>query len=154
MAVSQRRPPEFLEVSNYMKKRMLSMFLALLTICGLIPTTALAAPLLDEAMAEVDIYSKDQDIVYLTANGKVQNQKYTYYNYTSVITGETKEIPAYCVDPRLYGVPQMVSEGTPIKYSSNETVSDPKVCGIIANGYPHWSLAQLGLQSVEEAYYC
>ena len=153
MAVSQRRPPKFLEVTNYMKKRMLSMFLALLTICGLIPTTAFAAPTLDEAMAEVDIYSKDQDIVYLTANGKVQNQKYIYYNYTSVITGETKEIPAYCVDPRLYGVPETVSEGTPIKYSSNETVSDPKVCGIISNGYPHWSLAQLGLQSVEEAYY-
>ena len=136
-----------------MKKRVLSMFLALLTICGLIPTTAFAAPTLEEAMAEVDIYSKDQDIVYLTANGKVQNQKYIYYNYTSVITGETKEIPAYCVDPRLYGVPETVSEGTPIKYSSSETVSDPKVCGIIANGYPHWSLAQLGLQSVEEAYY-
>ena len=136
-----------------MKKRIISMLLALLTICGLIPTTALAAPTLDEAMAEVDIYSKDKDIVYLTANGKVQNQKYIYYNYTSVITGETKEIPAYCVDPRLYGVPETVSEGTPIKYSSNETVSDPKVCGIIANGYPHWSLAQLGLQSVEEAYY-
>ena len=153
MAVSQRRPPEFLEVTKYMKKRMLSMFLALLTICGLIPTTAVAAPTLEEAMAEVDVYSKDKDIVYLTANGKVQNQKYIYYNYTSVITGETKEIPAYCVDPRLYGVPETVSEGTPIKYSSNETVSDPKVCGIIANGYPHWSLAQLGLQSVEEAYY-
>ena len=142
-----------MEVTKYMKKRMLSMFLALLTICGLIPTTVFAAPTLDEAMAEVDIYSKDQDIVYLTANGKVQNQKYIYYNYTSVITGETKEIPAYCVDPRLYGVPETVSEGTPIKYSSSETVSDPKVCGIIANGYPHWSLAQLGLQSVEEAYY-
>lgn len=136
-----------------MKKRILSIFLALLTVCGLIPMTALAVPNLEEAMAEVDIYSKGKDIVYLTSNGKVQNQKYTYYNYTSVITGETKEIPAYCVDPRLYGVPQMVSEGTPIKYSSNETVSDPKVCGIIANGYPHWSLAQLGLQSVEEAYY-
>ena len=153
MAVSQQRPPEFLEVTNYMKKQMLSMFLALLTIFGLIPTTAFAAPTLDEAMAEVDIYSKDKDIVYLTANGKVQNQKYIYYNYTSVITGETKEIPAYCVDPRLYGVPETVSEGTPIKYSSDETVSDPKVCGIIANGYPHWSLTQLGLQSVEEAYY-
>lgn len=66
-----------MEVTNYMKKRMLSMFLALLTICGLIPTTAFAAPTLDEAMAEVDVYLKDKDIVYLTSNGKVQNQKYT-----------------------------------------------------------------------------
>jgi hypothetical protein len=36
------------------------------------------------------------------------------------------------VDPRLYGVPALVPEGTPIKYTAPDTVSDPKVCGITA----------------------
>ena len=32
-------------------------------------------------------------------------------------------------------------------------MSDPKVCGIIANGYPHIDMNTLGVQSVQEAYY-
>ena len=85
-------------------------------------------------------------------NGSVKTQWYTYYNYTSA-SGKTTEIPAYCVDPRLYGVPAKVSEGTAIKYSASETITDPKIMGIISNGYPHMDLATLGVNSVEEAYY-
>ncbi|WP_338148058.1 SpaA isopeptide-forming pilin-related protein [Flintibacter muris] len=44
-------------------------------------------------------------------------------------------------------------EGTPIKYTAPDTVSDPKVCGIIANGYPHEPLSTLNLNTPEEAYY-
>ena len=44
-------------------------------------------------------------------------------------------------------------EGTSIKYGADGTVSDPKIMGICANGYPHIDLATLGVQSVEEAYY-
>lgn len=81
-------------------------------------------------------------------------QHYTYYNYQSPITGETKEIPAYCVDPNLYGVPALAPDaGTPIKYSASETGNDPKVMGIIANGYPHIDLGTLGVNTIEEAYY-
>lgn len=137
-----------------MKKRILSVLLAVLMLVGMIPMPlANAASTLEEAMADVSIYAKDATLNYLTMNGSIKEQHYTYYRYQSVQTGETKEIPAYCVDPRLYGVPGTVPEGTPIHYSAESTVNDPKICGIISNGYPHLTLDDLGLQSVDEAYY-
>ena len=136
-----------------MKKRMISLLLVLVTLLGILPVTSFAAPTLEEAMAEVDIYARNETLDWLTMNGSVKEQHYTYYKYESVQTGQLKEIPAYCVDPRLYGVPALVPEGTPIKYTAPDTVSDPKVCGIIANGYPHESLSVLKVNTPEEAYY-
>ena len=132
----------------------MTMLLAvLLLLIGLLPTSALAAPTLEEAMREVSVYAKNTDLNWLTMNGTVRTQHYTYYRYTSVLDGSTSEIPAYCVDPNLYGVPALVPEGTGIRYNCSETVSDPKVCGIVSNGYPHVEVQALGLKSVEEAYY-
>ena len=136
-----------------MKKRILSLFLAVLLLVGLLPTSALAASSLEDAMREVSIYARNDDLNWLTMNGSVRTQHYTYYRYTSVLDGSTTEVPAYCVDPNLYGVPALVPEGTSIHYTCSETVSDPKVCGIVSNGYPHVDLRTLGVNSVEEAYY-
>ena len=136
-----------------MKKRILSLFLAVLLLVGLLPTSALAASSLEDAMSEVSIYARNDDLNWLTMNGSVRTQHYTYYRYTSVLDGSTTEVPAYCVDPNLYGVPALVPEGTAIHYTCSETVSDPKVCGIVSNGYPHVDLRTLGVNSVEEAYY-
>ncbi|MBQ9719273.1 MAG: Cys-Gln thioester bond-forming surface protein [Oscillospiraceae bacterium] len=137
-----------------MKKRILAMLLAIVTVFSMIPAPAHAASTLEEAMAEVIIYGNTEPLTWLTMNGSVKTQYYTYYVYTSQATGETSEIPAYCVDPNLYGVPLKAPDAsTPIKYSASETVSDPKVCGIIANGYPHIDMNTLGVQSVQEAYY-
>ena len=136
-----------------MKKRILAMFLAAITVFSMIAAPVYAASTLEEAMAEVDIYARNADLNWLTMNGSVKTQWYTYYNFTPPQGGESKEIPAYCTDPRLYGVPAKVEEGTPIKYSASSTVTDPKVCGIISNGYPHLTLDDLGLQTKEEAYY-
>ena len=136
-----------------MKKRILSLLLAVLLLVGLLPTSALAASSLEDAMREVSIYARNDDLNWLTMNGSVRTQHYTYYRYTSVLDGSTTEVPAYCVDPNLYGVPALVPEGTAIQYTCSETVSDPKVCGIVSNGYPHVDLRTLGVNSVEEAYY-
>ena len=136
-----------------MKKRIISLFLAFVTLLGILPVTSLAAPTLEEAMAEVNVYARNETLNWLTMNGSVKEQHYTYYNFRSEQTGQVREIPAYCVDPRLYGVPALVPEGTPIKYTAPDTVSDPKVCGIIANGYPHEPLSALKLNTPEEAYY-
>ena len=136
-----------------MTKRIIAAFLAVLTIFSMLAVPASAASSLEEAMAEVDIYAKHDSLNWLTMNGSIKEQHYTYYLYTSEQTGQTKEIPAYCVDPFLYGVPQKAPEGTAVKYSVESAVSDPKVCGIISNGYPHMQLSDLGLQSVSEAYY-
>ena len=89
---------------------------------------------------------------YLSINGRVREQIYTYYNYVSS-TGKVKEIPAYCVNPNTKGVPQTVAEGESIEYLAEEKASDPKVTGIVANGYPNRTLGELGLENKYQAYY-
>ncbi|MCI9403659.1 MAG: Cys-Gln thioester bond-forming surface protein [Oscillospiraceae bacterium] len=135
-----------------MKKRLATFLLAVITALSLIPTVAFAASSEQEALGEIDIYSGGDAYSYLSINGSVQTFLYTYYNYVSA-NGQVKEIPAYCVNPNLYGVPQTVEKGESIKYIANEKASDPKVMGIIANGYPCRSLAELKLDNKEQAYY-
>ena len=36
---------------------------------------------LEEAMAEVDVYARNETLDWLTMNGSVKEQHYTYYNY-------------------------------------------------------------------------
>ena len=55
--------------------------------------------------------------------------------------------------PTTPGVPQTVGPGESIKYLADETASDPKVVGIISNGYPHRSLGELNLDNKYQAYY-
>ena len=134
-----------------MKRRLLSLFLAFVTILSLLPT-ALAASSEEDALGEVDIYNGDYELGYLAINGTVRKQKYTYFLYESN-DGSTKESPAYCVNPNQYGVPQTVGPGESIKYLAEEKASDPKVVGIISNGYPHRSLGELGLENKYQAFY-
>ena len=67
--------------------------------------------------------------------------------------GRTKEIPAYCVNPNTKGVPQTVAPGESIKYIAKEKGNDPKVMGIVANGYPTRGLGELKLENRYHAYY-
>ena len=135
-----------------MKRRLLSLFLAFVTMLSLLPTAAFAASSEEDALGEVDIYNGDYELGYLAINGTVRKQKYTYFLYESN-DGSTKESPAYCVNPNQYGVPQTVGPGESIKYLAEEKASDPKVVGIISNGYPHRSLGELGLENKYQAFY-
>lgn len=135
-----------------MKKRMLSLFLVFVTLLGILPTAALAANTEEEALGEVDIYNGGYELSYLTINGRIRTQDYTYFNYVDA-KGQKKEVPAYCVNPNTKGVPQTVGVGESIKYLANERSSDPKVVGIISNGYPHRSLGELKLDNKYQAYY-
>ena len=135
-----------------MIRRLLSLFLAFVTILSLLPTAAFAASSEEDALGEVDIYNGDYELGYLAINGTVRKQKYTYFLYESN-DGSTKESPAYCVNPNQYGVPQTVGPGESIKYLAEEKASDPKVVGIISNGYPHRSLGELGLENKYQAFY-
>lgn len=108
-----------------MKRRLLSLFLAFVTILSLLPTAAFAASSEEDALGEVDIYNGDYELGYLAINGAVKKQKYTYFLYESN-DGSTKESPAYCVNPNQYGVPQTVGPGESIKYLANEKASDPR----------------------------
>ena len=134
-----------------MKKRLLSFFLAMLTLLSMFPT-AMAASSEDAALGEVNIYNGDYELGYLSINGVVRKQKYTYFLYEGN-DGQQKESPAYCVNPNTKGVPQTVGPGQSIKYLAEEKSSDPKVVGIISNGYPHRSLGELKLDNKYQAYY-
>ena len=135
-----------------MKKRLVSMLLALVMVLGMLPATALAAGSEEEALDEVNIYNGEQKLSYLSINGRIRELIYTYFNHVDA-NGRTKEIPAYCVNPNTTGVPQTVAPGESIKYIAKEKGNDPKVMGIIANGYPTRGLSELKLENKYHAYY-
>ena len=133
-------------------KRIISLILTLAVALSLLVAPAGAASTPEEALGEVNIYSGGYSMKYLAVNGKVQTQSYTYFLYENS-AGETQEIPAHCVNPNQYGVPQTVPEGESIRYLAEEKASDPKVVGLIANMYPHRSLEELGLDNKYQAFY-
>lgn len=135
-----------------MKKRLISMLLLVVMVLGMLPATALAASSEEEALGEVNIYNGEQKLSYLSINGRIRELIYTHFNYVNS-NGRTKEIPAYCVNPNTTGVPQTVAPGESIKYIAKEKGSDPKVMGIIANGYPTRGLSELKLENKYHAYY-
>ena len=135
-----------------MKKRFLSMLLAVVMVLGMIPATALAAGSEEEALGEVDIYSDGTELSYLSINGRIRTLIYTYYNFVDS-KGNTRDIPAYCVNPNTKGVPQTVAPGESIEYLADEKASDPKLMGIVANGYPTRGLGELKLENKYQAYY-
>ena len=135
-----------------MKKRFISMLLLVVMVLGMLPATALAASSEEEALGEVNIYNGEQKLSYLSINGRIRELIYTYFNYVGA-NGKTKEIPAYCVNPNTKGVPQTVAPGESIKYIAKEKGSDPKIMGIIANGYPTRGLSELKLENKYHAYY-
>ena len=140
-----------------MKKRLISMLLLVVMVLGMLPATALAASSEEEALGEVNIYNGEQklsvaDLNDLTNSGRIRELIYTYFNHVDA-NGRTKEIPAYCVNPNTTGVPQTVAPGESIKYIAKEKGSDPKVMGIIANGYPTRGLSELKLENKYHAYY-
>lgn len=135
-----------------MKKRLVSMLLVLVMVLGMLPATALAASSEEEALGEVNIYNGEQKLSYLSINGRIRELIYTYFNHVDA-NGKNKEIPAYCVNPNTTGVPQTVGPGESIKYIAKEKGNDPKVMGIIANGYPTRGLSELKLENKYHAYY-
>ncbi len=116
-----------------MKRRILALFLTLVTVLGMLPAPALAASSEEEALGEIKIFSDGTALDYLSINGAARTQKYTYYNYKAQ-DGTTSEIPAYCVNPNTPGVPQTVPAGTGIEYLANQKCTDTKVLGIVASG--------------------
>ena len=102
-----------------MKKRLVSMLLALVMVLGMLPVTALAAGSEEEALGEVNIYNGEQKLSYLSINGRIRELIYTYFNHVDA-NGRTKEIPAYCVNPNTTGCrrpwpPARVSNTSPRK---------------------------------------
>ena len=94
-------------------KKLLSMCLACILTLGILPTAAFAASTEEEALGEVDIYNGGYELSYLSINGRIRTQEYTYFKYEDA-KGQMKEVPAYCVTPNIKGVPQTVGVGESI----------------------------------------
>lgn len=133
-------------------KRILSFLLVTAMLTGMIAGLAQAADSEDEALSEISVYNGGQSLNCLAVNGRVQEFNYVYYERI-INGGSVKEIPTYCVNPTDPGVPQKVPVGSDIKYIIKERESDPKVMGIVANGYPTKGLGELGLNDKVEGYY-
>ena len=132
-------------------KRAIALLLTVVMMLGMMTGLTSAADTEDEALGEIQIYNGGDSLNCLAVNGRVQKLNYVYYKYPS--DQGIKEIPAYCVNPTDAGVPQKVPAGQSIKYIAEERTADPKVMGIVANGYPNKSLGELGLNSKVEGYY-
>ena len=133
-------------------RRTISAFLTVAMLLSLLCTGVQAASTPEEALGEVNIFSGGYSMNYLAVNGKVQTQSYTYFNFKQA-DGQTIEIPAYCVTPDQYGVPQTVGKGESIRYLAEEAATDPKIVGLVANMYPHRSLGELGVENKYLAFY-
>lgn len=133
-------------------KRIISLILTLAAALSLLVLPAGAASTPEEALGEVNIYNGGYRMAYLAVNGEVQSQNYAYFLYRNS-AGEVQEIPAYCVTPNQRGVHKVVAEGESVRYLAEEAASDPKIVGMVANMYPHRSLAELGLDNKYQAFY-
>ena len=75
------------------------MFLVLVMALGLFPISAFAASsTIGGALGEVNITNGGYKMSYLSMNGVVRSQSYTYFKFKSA-SGAIKEIPAYCINP-------------------------------------------------------
>ena len=128
-------------------KRLTALLLTIAMLLSMLTLFVGAASSEDEALKEINIFNGGQSLSCLAVNGRVQTLNYVYYSHNG------REIPTYCVNPSADGVPQKVGPGESIEYIIGERASDPKIMGIVANGYPTKSLGELGLVDKVEGYY-
>ena len=144
-------------------KKLLSLFLVRVTLLGILPTAAFAADSEEEALGEVNIYNGEYELGYLSINGSVRKQIYTYFLYERN-NGQMKEAPTYCVNPTTPGVPQTVGPGESLaegraskrkvmqkhgktelgKYSGKYALSELLVCGECGTPYKRCTWARNG----------
>jgi TQXA domain-containing protein len=131
-------------------KRLLSTLMALIVLLGaaLPAMPAYAAPTPEEAMADVRVYYVGESVSYLLYDGEPKGVTPAYYT-GKLITGETFEFPAYCINPHKPGP----SEAGPYSVDAKDYITNPKIWGIVSNGYPYKSIGELGVHNREQAFY-
>jgi uncharacterized surface anchored protein len=142
-----------------MKKQIISIILALVLALSVIPTalaTYAEGDTLEDALSKLNVAWRGEPLDWLTINGTVRTQTYTYFNFLNDRTGQIEEHPVYCIDPTKGGVKQtgVQPEGAETAtYVRGEKVGDAAYSMILAAGYPHTSLTALGLETTEQGYY-
>ena len=144
-------------------KRIISMILtvaiAMSLFCGVASAAGSFAEgyTLDDALSKLGVSFKGDPLDWLTINGTVRAQTYTYFPYQNTRTGNVEEHPVYCIDPTLAGVKQGVDklglDGNVMTYYRGEKVGNPYYLAIMGSGFPHITLTSLELDSAEQGYY-
>ena len=80
-------------------KKLLSLFLACILLLGILPTSVFAADSVEEALGEVNIYNGDYELGYLSINGAVKKQTYTYFLYESMMEQQRSPQPTASTPP-------------------------------------------------------
>ena len=104
-------------------------------------TTGLAAsPTPESAMEEAYIISVGEQLAFLRYGGETKSTPFLLYTGID-ITGASADYPAYCINPEKPG-PYVVG---PYKVDTKDYITDPKIWGIVSNGYPYKTIGELGL---------
>jgi len=127
-------------------KRILALILVLVAIAGI--ATAFAASTPDEALGDIRVYQVGDSFYYLAYAGTPQKCDYFVYTGTSIL-GESTEYPAYCVQPTLAGP----NTAGPYSCDASTYVTNPQIYGIVSNGYPYKTLGELGVNTIQQAFY-
>ncbi|MDR1320300.1 MAG: Cys-Gln thioester bond-forming surface protein [Gracilibacteraceae bacterium] len=128
-------------------KKALIILLALIALLSAVNPAA-AAPTAEEAMAEARIYSLGESLNYLLYEGTPKTVFFVGYT-GRLLTGESFEFPAYCLNPQKPGP----SETSPYSVDTKDYITNPKIWGIVSNGYPYKTIGELGVHTREQAYY-
>jgi uncharacterized surface anchored protein len=126
-------------------------FLSILLMLVMLITTAapiFAAPTPEEAMENARIYAVGDSVSYLLYDGDPQSLTPAYYT-GRLITGETFEFPAYCINPHKPGP----GEAGPFNVDTKDFITNPRIWGVVSNGYPYKTIGELGVHTREQAFY-
>lgn len=125
-----------------MRKKLLIIFIVLITIINTILPAVNAAQIITKADLTYD-HKIDTHIMFYNA-GNWYNIKCGYICYK--INGE--KYPAYCISHGLHGV----DEEGPYTVTINDLLKDKLIYNTILNGYPYKTPAQLGVATTDDAY--
>lgn len=133
-----------------MLKKLMSIFMAVLFLLST-GVQAFAGDSLETALNKVNLYVKENaGAQLLTWKGIIDARNFA----PAVIVyraEDGKEYPAYCANPNRPGVENCAEKTYDVDVDQLDT--DPVVWGVITNGYPYKSPAELGVKTDYEAYY-
>ncbi len=121
---------------------------AVLFLGGAIPVRANSS--LEDAMNKVNLYTKGsrgQQLLTFQDRIDAGNFAATMVMYTDERTGQ--ELSAYCCNPDRGGVEENGSYSVDIDLADD----NPQLWGVITNGYPNKTPAEMGVSTEYEAYY-
>lgn len=131
-------------------KKIVSVFLSFLMLFS-VCVEAFAGTSMETALNKVNLYVKEESKgQLLTWKGVIDARNFA----PDVIVYKAedgKEYPAFCANPNKGGVENFAAKNYDVDVDGLD--KDPHVWGVITNGYPYKTPAELGVKNAYEAYY-